>query len=275
MVLVVGDVNSTVAGGLAASNKSIPVFHVEAGLRSFDRSMPEEINRYTTDHLSDLLFVTEKSGLDNLLREKINPAKIHFVGNVMVDTLKKYRDLAQGYSSILETLQLVEHQYAVVTLHRPSNVDMLDVLKSILEGMQKLSKELKIVFPIHPRSRRKIEEFDLEYLIKSFTLTDPLPYLDMLNLMDKSRLVLTDSGGIQEETTILGIPCVTMRENTERPITIEKGTNQLGGNNGEGIWSVARNILKSGGKKGSIPNLWDGKAANRIVKIISSWSAKG
>ena len=271
-VLVVGDVNSTMAGGLAASNKSIPVFHVEAGLRSFDRSMPEEINRYTTDHLSDLLFVTEKSGLDNLLREKINPEKIHFVGNVMVDTLKKYRDLAQEYSSILETLQLVEHQYAVVTLHRPSNVDMVDVLKSILEAIRKLSKELKIVFPIHPRSRRKIEEFDLEYLIKSFTLTDPLPYLDMLNLMDKSRLVLTDSGGIQEETTALGVPCITMRENTERPITIEKGTNILGGNQGASIWLAVKNLMKAGGKSGAIPDLWDGKAAQRIVKIISSWT---
>ena len=274
-LLVVGDVNSTVACAWAASYRKIPVIHVEAGLRSFDRSMPEEVNRIITDQLSDLLFVTEKSGMDNLFREGIDSEKIHFVGNVMVDTLKKYRDLAERNSRVLETLKLKSKQYVVLTLHRPSNVDNASTLKSILEAVRKLSEELKIVFPLHPRTREKIKEFDLEYITKSFSTIGPLSYLDMVCLMSQAKLVLTDSGGIQEETTILGIPCVTMRENTERPITIEKGTNQLGGNNGEGIWSLARNILKSGGKKGSIPNLWDGKAANRIVKIISSWSAKG
>lgn len=271
-VLVVGDVNSTMAGGLAASNKSIPVFHVEAGLRSFDRSMPEEINRYTTDHLSDLLFVTEASGVDNLLREKVDPRKVHFVGNVMVDTLRKHSELAERNSRILETLKLKERQYAVVTLHRPSNVDNVNILKSILETIRKLAKELKVVFPLHPRTIEKIKEFNLEYTINSVTTTAPLPYLDMLLLMSKARLVLTDSGGIQEETTALGVPCITMRENTERPITIEKGTNILGGNQGASIWLAVKNLMKTGGKSGAIPDLWDGKAAQRIVKIISSWT---
>lgn len=274
-VLVVGDVNSTLACALAASYRKIPVIHVEAGLRSFDRSMPEEINRYITDHLSDLLFVTERSGLDNLTKEKIDPKKIHFVGNVMVDTLKQHTDLAERDSCILETLGLKEDHYAVVTLHRPSNVDTVDILKSILEAIRKLAKELKVVFPIHPRTIDKIKEFNLEYTINSLSTTDPLPYLDMLLLMRKSRLVLTDSGGMQEETTALGVPCITMRDNTERPITIEKGTNILSGNQGTNIWLAARNIMKKGGKKGAIPDLWDGKAANRIVKIISSWSTKG
>ncbi len=270
-LLVVGDVNSTVACAWAASYRKIPVIHVEAGLRSFDRSMPEEINRYITDHLSDLLFVTEKSGLDNLAMEKIDPKKIHFVGNVMVDTLKQHSDLAERDSCILETLGLKEGQYAVVTLHRPSNVDTVDTLKSILEAIRKLAKELKIVFPMHPRTIDKIKEFDLEYIINSLSTTDPLPYLDMLLLMSKARLVLTDSGGIQEETTALGVPCITMRENTERPITIEKGTNFLGGKNGEDIFLTAQSVLESGGKKGVVPDLWDGKSSKRIVEIISSW----
>ena len=271
-VLVVGDVNSTLACALAASYRGIPVIHVEAGLRSFDRSMPEEINRYITDHLSELMFVTEKSGLDNLAKEKIDLKKVHFVGNVMVDTLRQHSDLAERESCILERLELKEGQYAVVTLHRPCNVDTVDILKPILEATRKLAKELKVVFPVHPRTIDKIKEFNLQHIIDSLSITDPLPYLDMLLLMSKARLVLTDSGGIQEETTALGIPCITMRENTERPITIEKGTNILSGNKGANILLAARNVIDTGGKKGSIPDLWDGKAANRIVKIISSWT---
>jgi UDP-N-acetylglucosamine 2-epimerase (non-hydrolysing) len=271
-VLVVGDVNSTLACALAASYRGISVIHVEAGLRSFDNSMPEEKNRYTTDHLSELMFVTEKSGLENLAKEKVDPKKVHFVGNVMVDTLRKHSELAERNSRILETLKLKERQYAVVTLHRPSNVDNVNILKSILETIGKLAKELKVVFPLHPRTIEKIKEFNLEYTINTVTITAPLPYLDMLLLMSKARLVLTDSGGIQEETTALGVPCITMRENTERPITIEKGTNILGGNQGAGIWLAVENIMKTGGKKGAIPDFWDGKAANRIVKIIASWT---
>ena len=271
-LLVVGDVNSTVACALAASYRKIPVIHVEAGLRSFDRSMQEEINRYTTDHLSELMFVTEKSGLDNLAKEKIDLKKVHFVGNVMVDTLRQHSDLAERESCILERLELKEGQYAVVTLHRPCNVDTVDILKPILEAMRKLTKELKVVFPVHPRTIDKIKEFNLEYIIDSLSITDPLPYLDMLLLMSKACLVLTDSGGIQEETTALGISCITMRENTERPITIEKGTNILSGNKGANILLAARNVIDTGGKKGSIPDLWDGKTAERIVKIILSWA---
>ena len=271
-LLVVGDVNSTVACALAASYRKIPVIHVEAGLRSFDRSMQEEVNRYTTDHLSELMFVTEKSGLDNLAKEKIDLKKVHFVGNVMVDTLRQHSDLAERESCILERLELKEGQYAVVTLHRPCNVDTVDILKPILEATRKLAKELKVVFPVHPRTIDKIKEFNLQHIIDSLSITDPLPYLDMLLLMSKARLVLTDSGGIQEETTALGVSCITMRENTERPITIEKGTNILSGNKGANILLAARNVIDTGGKKGSIPDLWDGKAANRIVKIISSWT---
>ncbi len=271
-VLVVGDVNSTLACALAASSRGIPIIHVEAGLRSFDNSMPEEKNRYTTDHLSELMFVTEKSGLENLAKEKVDPKKVHFVGNVMVDTLRKHSELAERNSCILETLKLKERQYAVVTLHRPSNVDNVNILKSILETIRKLAKELKVVFPLHPRTIEKIKEFNLEYTINSVTTTAPLPYLDMLLLISKARLVLTDSGGIQEETTALGVPCITMRENTERPITIEKGTNILGGNQGASIWLAVKNLMKAGGKSGAIPDLWDGKAAQRIVKIISSWT---
>ena len=271
-LLVVGDVNSTLACALAASYRKIPVIHVEAGLRSFDRSMQEEVNRYTTDHLSELMFVTEKSGLDNLAKEKIDLKKVHFVGNVMVDTLRQHSDLAERESCILERLELKEGQYAVVTLHRPCNVDTVDILKPILDAIRKLAKELKVVFPVHPRTMDKIKEFNLQYMIDPLSITDPLPYLDMLLLMSKARLVLTDSGGIQEETTALGISCITMRENTERPITIEKGTNILSGNQGAKILLAARNVIDTGGKKGSIPDLWDGKAANRIVKIISSWT---
>lgn len=274
-VLVVGDVNSTMACALAASYRKVPVVHVEAGLRSFDRSMPEEINRIITDRLSSLLFVTEKSGVDNLVREGTAPEKIHFVGNVMVDTLLKHRDLAEKNSRILEKLQLEQDRFAVVTLHRPSNVDRVGVLKSILEAIQKLSEELKVVFPVHPRTRKKIRELNLEHIIESFSLTDPLPYLDMVRLMSQARLVLTDSGGIQEETTILNIPCITIREHTERPITIEKGTNLLSGEQGEGVWLLARNVLRFGSKKGSVPDLWDGKASDRIVKILSSWTPSG
>jgi UDP-N-acetylglucosamine 2-epimerase (non-hydrolysing) len=271
-LLVVGDVNSTVACAWAASYRKIPVIHVEAGLRSFDRSMPEEVNRIITDQLSDLLFVTEKSGIENLFREGIDSGKIHFVGNVMVDTLKKHRDLAERDSCILETLKLESKQYVVLTLHRPSNVDTIGVLRPILEVINELSKELKIVFSVHPRTREKIKEFDLECITQPFSTIGPLPYLDMVRLMSHSKLVMTDSGGIQEETTALGISCITMRENTERPITIEKGTNILSGNKGANILLAARNAIDTGGKKGSIPDLWDGKAANRIVKIISSWT---
>ncbi|KMP10767.1 UDP-N-acetylglucosamine 2-epimerase [Candidatus Nitromaritima sp. SCGC AAA799-A02] len=270
-VLVVGDVNSTMACALAASYREIPVFHVEAGLRSFDRSMPEEINRIVTDSLSDLLFVTEKSGLENLAREGIDSKKVHFVGNVMVDTLLRHKETAEQTSRALDTLKLEKRQYVVLTLHRPSNVDQPGILESVLQGVLELSKQIPVVFPIHPRTRKKISEFGLDLLLEPLILVEPQPYLDMVNLMSHARMLLTDSGGIQEETTILQVPCLTLRENTERPVTLERGTNTLVGTGNGAILSAAEKILTTEGKKASRPELWDGAAAQRILKILNDW----
>ncbi|MCH8156597.1 MAG: UDP-N-acetylglucosamine 2-epimerase (non-hydrolyzing) [Nitrospinae bacterium] len=267
-LLVVGDVNSTVACALVASYHSIPVIHVEAGLRSFDRSMPEEINRILTDQISDLLFVTEKVGVDNLINEGIDSRKIHLVGDVMVDSLLRHKDFSDRTSTILDSLGLEPRQYAVLTLHRPSNVDQAQTLESILTGISELSKELRVVFPIHPRTKKMIREFKLDHFLESMTLLEPQPYLDMIRLMSQSRMVLTDSGGIQEETTILDVPCLTIRENTERPVTIEEGTNSLVGTNGSNILKVAKSILELGRQRKKRSDLWDGKAAERICRIL-------
>ncbi|MFQ5672482.1 MAG: non-hydrolyzing UDP-N-acetylglucosamine 2-epimerase [Nitrospinales bacterium] len=272
-VLVVGDVNSTLACSLVASYHKIPVFHVEAGLRSFDRNMPEEINRILTDRLSDLLFVTEKSGMKNLITEGIDSEKVHFVGNVMVDTLLKSRVLAEKSSNILARLKLERKSYAVMTLHRPSNVDAVGPLTSILEAVAELAGEMPVVFSMHPRTEKRVREFNLEHLTEPLTLLPPQPYLDMLQLMNFAQMVLTDSGGMQEETTILAVPCLTLRENTERPITLEQGTNVLVGSDKKKILREAGNILKAGGKKGSRPELWDGCAAQRILQVISRWQS--
>ncbi|MBT3515728.1 MAG: UDP-N-acetylglucosamine 2-epimerase (non-hydrolyzing) [Nitrospina sp.] len=270
-VLVVGDVNSTLACSMAATFHDIKVIHVEAGLRSFDMSMPEEINRMLTDKISDLLFVTEKSGIKNLSEEGIAPEKIHFVGNVMVDTLLKHKKLACDSSEILDKLKLEPGKFILTTLHRPSNVDQKSNLKSILESLAMLSKELPVVFPIHPRTEKKIKEFNFNPLINNLTLIPPTPYLDMIQLMASSKLVLTDSGGIQEETTILKIPCFTLRENTERPVTIEKGSNILVGTDQNKILNTIRASLSGEGKKSSSPELWDGLAAQRIVEVLENW----
>ena len=272
-VLVVGDVNSTIACGLVAAKLGVKLIHVEAGLRSFDRTMPEEINRVLTDSISDLLFVTEQSGVDNLLEEGIDHGKIHFVGNVMIDTLMANRQKAQE-SNILDELELKSKVYAVVTLHRPSNVDDEGKLSEIITAFEQIQKDIKIIFPVHPRTRNNIEGSGLQERVRAmsnFQLIEPVGYLDFLCLMSNAAVVITDSGGIQEETTILGVPCLTLRENTERPVTISEGTNRL-------VTVTAKDILnhyfeiKNDSVKSDchVPKLWDGKAAERIAAIINS-----
>lgn len=265
LVVVVGDVNSTMACALVAVKLHIPVAHVEAGLRSFDRRMPEEINRIVTDSISDYLFITEESARLNLLREGVSDGKIFFVGNVMIDSLLKHKAKADQ-SPILTDLKLQPKQYALLTLHRPENVDKPETLRPILQALEEISHRLEIVFPIHPRTRHNLEEFHL--LPKNFKILEPLGYLDFLKLMAEARLVLTDSGGVQEETTILQTPCLTLRENTERPVTQEQGTNQIIGMKKEAIVSHALRILEQKGQGKRIPPLWDGHAASRIVEIL-------
>lgn len=274
-ILVVGDVNSTIACALVGAYHKIPVIHVEAGLRSYDRDMPEEVNRVLTDQISELLFTTEPDAEHNLIREGVDPKKIHLVGNVMVDTLLKNREIAERNSDALETLQLEKNRYAVLTLHRPSNVDDESALKSILNAVKQLSQEIKVVFPIHPRTEKRIEEAKLQRLTETCVCVPPLPYLDMLHLMANAKMVLTDSGGMQEETTLLNVPCLTLRTNTERPITLTQGTNTIVGTENSVILAEARRILKTGGKKGKHYELWDGRAAERIVKIIRSHPFSG
>jgi UDP-N-acetylglucosamine 2-epimerase (non-hydrolysing) len=264
-VVVVGDVNSTAAAALAASKLGIRVAHVEAGLRSFDRSMPEEINRIITDHVSDLLFTTEESGNHNLRREGIPDEKVRFVGNVMIDSLVRYLKKAER-SEILGKLGRLERgQYVVVTLHRPSNVDEPAVLTEILAALERISAHLPIVFPAHPRARQRMAAIGWRASAARILVPEPLAYLDFLGLLSQSRLVLTDSGGIQEETTFLGIPCLTLRPNTERPVTIRMGTNQLVDPRSGPIVAAAEAALNGGGKRGNVPPLWDGRAAQRIV----------
>ncbi|MCZ6817618.1 MAG: UDP-N-acetylglucosamine 2-epimerase (non-hydrolyzing) [Planctomycetota bacterium] len=269
-VVVVGDVNSTIACALVASKLNIRVAHVEAGLRSFDRSMPEEINRLLTDAISDLLLVSEQSGIENLRREGVTENKIRFVGNVMIDTLMQHRTRA-GQSSILETHGLSPKQYAVVTLHRPSNVDTPETLASILDAFEVISKDMPIIFPMHPRTVKNIAAMGLDARVESLTglkTPEPLGYLDFLKLMDNSCVVLTDSGGIQEETTILGVPCLTLRENTERPVTITHGTNRLCGSSAQAILAAFAEIKSGGVQTDRTPELWDGRAAERIARIF-------
>lgn len=278
-VLVVGDVNSTVACSLVAAKKGVPVVHVEAGLRSYDRSMPEEINRVVTDQLSDLMYTTERSAHANLAREGIDPGRVHFVGNVMIDSLLAHRDRAVAVAKTL-TNAGVEAQfigpdrtYGVVTLHRPSNVDNKDALQAIIEILVEVSDRLPLVCPLHPRTRGNLEKFGLSSLWQRgrFALLPPQGYLEMLGLMSSATLVLTDSGGIQEETTALAVPCLTVRENTERPITIEEGTNTLVKRDRAGIVRCVDEILTTGGKRGRAPEYWDGKAATRIAAHLANW----
>ena len=273
LVIVVGDVNSTMACAITAKKLGIAVAHVEAGLRSRDMTMPEEINRLCTDVISDHLFTTDEHANANLYAEGVAPEKVYFVGNVMIDTLLRHK---QAASRLDLTAQwgLEAGRYATLTLHRPSNVDDAAALHRLLECLSKLAREIPIIFPIHPRTRKIVERCGL---IKHCStterplglwLTEPLSYLELLHLNMHARMVLTDSGGLQEETTVLGIPCITLRENTERPITCDIGTNVLVGNSPERILQEAHKVLRGGGRCASIPEKWDGRAAERIVDIL-------
>jgi UDP-N-acetylglucosamine 2-epimerase (non-hydrolysing) len=266
-VVVVGDVNSTLAATLAAVKLGIPVAHVEAGLRSFDRSMPEELNRILTDAVARWLFTSEPSGAVNLRREGIPESRIHFVGNVMIDTLRAHLERARGLDP-LTPLGLEARGYAVLTLHRPSNVDDPERLRSLFEVLEEIHRELPVVFPVHPRTRAAIAA-RLGGAMPRLRATEPLGYLEFLGLMADARFVLTDSGGIQEETTVLGVPCLTLRSSTERPITVEQGTNELVGAEADAIRAAVRKILDGDGKRGRIPTAWDGCAAVRIVDVLA------
>jgi UDP-N-acetylglucosamine 2-epimerase (non-hydrolysing) len=298
VVIVVGDVNSTLACALAVAKMNVPpnknrplIAHIEAGLRSFDRTMPEEINRIVTDHLADILFVTENSGIINLHREGIHSDKVFFVGNTMIDSVLAYRNRADK-SLVLENLGLRTNRkgngkpaairpYALLTLHRPANVDEPKAFKAILEGVSDLKDRMEIVFPVHPRTRKRITEFGLGRHfqenaadgLNAIRLIDPLGYLDFLCMMKNATLVLTDSGGVQEETTCLGVPCVTVRENTERPVTVEYGTNVIAGTSSDGIRrTISQQLLRK--TTAFIPEKWDGKAAERIVPILMKAALK-
>jgi UDP-N-acetylglucosamine 2-epimerase (non-hydrolysing) len=281
-MLVVGDVNSTIACALTASKLGVKIIHVEAGLRSFDRTMPEEINRVLTDAISDILFTSERSAEDNLRSEGVSKEKIFFVGNVMIDTLLKQKKKASESAVLLQlglngsgdkTQKTGPSDYAVVTLHRPGNVDSKKQLQEIMDAISVISREVPVVFPIHPRTKQRLIDFDLDHLTRSIRkkavgpgifLLEPLGYLDFLHLMTNSRLVLTDSGGMQEETTVLGIPCLTLRHNTERPVTVTEGTNT----DRQKIIKEGLAALDGAIPKGRIPEMWDGKSAERIVEII-------
>ncbi len=278
-VLVVGDVNSTIACALVAAKKGVPVVHVEAGLRSYDRTMPEEINRVLTDQIADLLYTTERSAATNLRAEGIAEQRIVFVGNVMIDSLVANLDAAVPATATLAGLPIAaaaaRRGFGVVTLHRPSNVDDRDTLVRLIGALTEVSKRLPLVLALHPRTHARLSEFDLAdaFDAKRVAILPPQGYLEMLGLMSKATLVLTDSGGLQEETTALGVPCLTLRDNTERPITLVEGTNTLCGTDAGRIVDAAFDVLATGGKRGRSPELWDGHAAERIARHLADWVA--
>jgi UDP-N-acetylglucosamine 2-epimerase (non-hydrolysing) len=280
-VIVVGDINSTLACSLVAAKKGVPVAHIEAGLRSFDRSMPEEINRVVTDQLSSLLYTTERSAHANLAREGIPADRIEFVGNVMIDSLLSHCERAVPAEATLRRAQApaafarAQNRFGVVTLHRPSNVDQPDVLGQCLDILVEVAQRLPLVCALHPRTVANIASFGLggKLLSERLLVLPPQGYLEMLGLMSVATVVLTDSGGMQEETTALGVPCLTMRENTERPITVEQGTNTLVGRDRDRILSLIDEIVNTGGKRGRTPELWDGRAAERIATHLARWIA--
>jgi UDP-N-acetylglucosamine 2-epimerase (non-hydrolysing) len=273
-VLVVGDVNSTIACGLVAVKLGAKLIHVEAGLRSGDRSMPEEINRILTDSISDMLFCTEQSGVDNLINEGIAEQRIHLVGHVMIDTLLRNLDKAKEskiVSRLKDQVCLNGDEYAVLTLHRPSNVDEPATFSRILDALEVVQKDMPILFPIHPRTRKNLTALGMQdrmESLKNIHLLDPIGYLDFLKLNSCAKVVFTDSGGIQEETTVLKVPCITLRENTERPVTAEIGSNQVVGTDPDKILTAYSNAISGQWREPQIPPLWDGKAAERIVDVI-------
>jgi UDP-N-acetylglucosamine 2-epimerase (non-hydrolysing) len=273
LVIVVGDVNSTMACTITAKKLGIKVAHVEAGLRSRDMSMPEEINRLCTDVLCDYLFTTDHFADENLRAEGVPAEKIHFVGNVMIDTLVKHKEMAASLD-LCSKMGLQPGDYATMTLHRPGNVDDLKILAGLLEALATIAKELPIIFPIHPRTKKMAEQFGLGHFlntgdkVEGIWCTEPLGYLEFLHLNMNARLVLTDSGGLQEETTVLGVPCITIRPNTERPITCTEGTNVLVGNDPQKVLDAANSVLHGPALNGRVPEKWDGSAAERIVEIL-------
>jgi UDP-N-acetylglucosamine 2-epimerase (non-hydrolysing) len=271
-IVTVGDVNSTMAAAVAAAKIGIPVSHVEAGLRSFDRSMPEEVNRLITDVISDQHFVSEPEGVENLLREGHKPETIHLVGNVMIDTLRALLPRAQ-HSDALQRWRLVPGEYGLVTLHRPSNVDDPGTLRELMNHLLAISEKIRVVFPVHPRTRAKLQQSEILETIgggTSLTLVEPLGYLDLLALSSRAALIITDSGGLQEEATALNIPCLTLRANTERPVTVQQGTSTLVGRDFDLLDQLVDSILRGDYKPGACPELWDGKAAERIARILAS-----
>lgn len=274
LVVVAGDVNSTIACALVAKKLNIPVAHLEAGLRSYDEQMPEEINRVLTDRISDLLLTPSPDADENLVSEGVSRDKIFLVGNIMIDSLALHLQKARE-STILEDVGIqTDEPYVLVTLHRPSNVDNQESLTMLLQTLGEISQLLKLVFPIHPRTRKNISKLGLESILANspgLIVTEPLGYLEFLKLETRATLILTDSGGIQEESTYLGIPCLTLRENTERPITITQGTNQLIKLDSVSIVDAVHKILKGESKQGSIPKFWDGKTAQRVVRVLSDW----
>jgi UDP-N-acetylglucosamine 2-epimerase (non-hydrolysing) len=268
VLVVVGDVNSTIACALVAVKKGIPVAHVEAGLRSFDRTMPEEINRLLVDAISDVLLVTERSGMENLAREGVDPARVFLTGNVMIDTLLRCRPKAAA-SDVTARLGVEPRRFGVLTLHRPSNVDDPARLRALLDALSDVARECPLVFPIHPRTRKKAADAGIDLAARpGLVLCDPLRYLDFLALMDRARVLLTDSGGVQEEACVIGVPCLTLRENTERPVTVETGINRLVGSDPARVREAALAAVRAPLAAPRPPELWDGRAAERIARIL-------
>ena len=286
LVIVYGDVNSTVAAALVCAKSQIPVGHVEAGLRSFDRTMPEEINRLLTDQIAELLFTPSSDGDKNLLREGVAEEKIHFVGNIMIDMLIRLQELAtdeprydlldlrgrRRLTYIFPWITDKQSRYVLVTLHRPSNVDNQEMLIKIMKALEEISQNISVIFPIHPRTRQRFSDLKFKTYNLNLRLIDPVGYLEFLKLQKDATLVITDSGGIQEETTFLGVPCLTIRKNTERPVTVTVGTNILVGQDMDRLKAEVSQILNGSAKKGSVPPLWDGKAGSRIADVIEKWS---